>query len=108
MKSVKIVVCALVVLGVLFGICACAWADVYPCSFLVEELDYDVDAVTFSDMLGEQWLWQGCEDWQVNDLAAAIMDDNGTPQTVYDDVIVKVYYQTNVDNWFEPDEVWDE
>lgn len=107
MKSIKLVLCVLVALGLACGIAACAWAEVYPRAFTVEGLDYSADLITFSDMAGRQWLYYGCEDWSINDMAAAIMDDNGTPDNIFDDIIIKVYYQTNIDSWFEPDEVWD-
>lgn len=54
MKTVKFVLCLCVALGILFGICACAWAEVYPCAFTVESLDYEEDEVIFCDMIGHQ------------------------------------------------------
>ena len=108
MKTIKFVLALSVIFGILCGFAACAWADQYPRIFLVEAIDLNSDTVTFSDVNGQLWNWIGIEDWIVDDMAAAIMDDNGTPSTIYDDIIVKLYYQTNITNWFEPDEVWED
>lgn len=108
MKTIKTIVAILTIAGILFGFAACAWADQYPRTFFVEAIDPNSDIVTFSDVNGQTWEWFGVEDWIVNDMAAAIMDDNNTPSTIYDDIIIKLYYQTNINSWFEPDEVWED
>lgn len=103
MKSFKIIVILFTVIGILAGFAACAWAEQYPRIFFVEAIDPDIDTVTLYDVNGWQWKWEGTEDWEVEDMAAAIMDDNGTPDNIYDDVIIKLYYQDNIADW---DKVW--
>jgi hypothetical protein len=96
-----IAIIALVTLICNFAICACA--EQYPRLFIVTNIDYDSDIVTFTDLNGEEWEWEGVEDWMVDDFAAAIMDDNGTP-TIYDDSIIKIYYEGDITSWL----AWDE
>jgi len=64
----------------------------YPQSFTVTDVDRANDIVTFETYSGHQYLWEGCEDWEIGDRAAAIMNDAGSPETVIDDVIVQVRY----------------
>lgn len=107
MKSLKIIVSILVSISILIAFTTCAHAELYPKTFFVFALDYGNDIVTFIDMNNQEWIMYGTEDWIIDDMAAAIMDDNGTPYNIYDDIIVTVYYQTNTSNWTEPDEVWE-
>ena len=108
MKLVRIIVSLLTIFGILCGFIACAWAESYPRTFFVEAIDPDTDTVLLYDMNGWQWEWEGVEDWAVEDMAAAIMDDNGTPENIFDDIIITLHYQTNISDWDEPDEVWEE
>jgi hypothetical protein len=41
---------------------------------------------------GMVYAWKGVEDWQINDIAAAIMYNNGTPDTITDDQIAVLEY----------------
>ena len=105
MKTIKTttIIAIVTIIGILFGFAACAWAEEYPRLFIVTDLDYDNDIVIFTDINGEEWEWSGIEDWMIDDFAAAIMEDNGT-SVIYDDTIIKVYYEGNVTNWL----AWDE
>lgn len=106
MKSLKTVIAFVVLFGILCGFAACAWAEQYPRIFFVEAVDSELNLVTLYDVIGETWYWYDAEDWMVEDMAAAIMDDNGTPNNIHDDIIIKLYYQDNIGDWDEPDEVW--
>ena len=66
--------------------------DIYPKSAIVTEVDYENDLVTITDFSGRMYAFYGCDDWYEGDICAAIMDDNGTPETVYDDIILEVRY----------------
>lgn len=96
MKSLKVIV------SVLFLVCfsiismVSASAELYPKTFIVVSLDYDNDSITLVDTMGEEWIMYGVEDWAVDDIGAAIMNNNNTPNTIYDDTIVMMYYQSNV------------
>lgn len=49
--------------------------------------------VTFADGAGRSWSWiDDSGDWFTGDFVATIMDDNGTPETVYDDLVVDAKY----------------
>ena len=63
--------------------------DIYPKGVIVEELDYYDDSVIVSDANGFLWSFQGCEDYEVGDILALIMDGRGTPE-IFDDAIVDV------------------
>lgn len=50
------------------------------------------DIVTFVDNYGDEWEFYGVEDYEVEDLVAVVMDDNGTEDYREDDRIVSVRY----------------
>ena len=66
--------------------------EIYPTSMIVTEIDYENDLVTIVDFNGNAFQFFGCEDWCENDICAVSMDDNGTPETIYDDIISQVRY----------------
>ena len=57
--------------------------------FQVIEIENDV--LHLVNWNGEEWLWEGAEDWEIGDFAAAIMNTNGT-EIVYDDIIINLRY----------------
>lgn len=49
--------------------------------------------VTFTDGVGRFYSWlDDSGDWFTGDFVAVIMDDNGTPETVYDDIVLNTRY----------------
>lgn len=60
----------------------------YPSAGYVVDIDIDRDTVTFEDADGYLWEIDGVEEWEPGDLAALLMHDNGTPDSVEDDVIL--------------------
>ena len=70
----------------------------YPLAGIVTEVDCAEDIVTITDCAGLSWEFYGVEDWCEGDIASCIMHDNGTPKSVYDDTIVKVYYAGGIEN----------
>ena len=89
--------CILCVIG-FFVMLSCVWENaepehsVYPLTVRVVELDHDAGVVVCVDGAGNGWEFYGVEDWQVGDFASLLMDDNGTPNTIYDDVITMTHY----------------
>ena len=95
---------AIVVLSalLLIALIAFGWMDynkttepehsVYPLTVVVIELDREGDIVTCVDGADNFWEFYGVEDWQTGDFASLLMDDNGTPNTIYDDVIMMAHY----------------
>jgi len=57
----------------------------------VIEVDKENNIVTVEDFNGNLWEFEGCEDWLEGDIAAMIMNNNGT-QYIYDDIIESVRY----------------
>lgn len=65
---------------------------VYPKTFIVSACDLDNDKVFLVDFNGNEWTISGIEDWMEGDVASAIMSDNGTPDSIYDDKILDIQY----------------
>ena len=103
-NCVKVVlVCALVYVLLTLGMCALAspaHAETYALTAVVVSLDYDADVVEVEDYVGNVWAFEGCEDWQVMDVCAMMMDDNDTA-TIYDDVILSTRYNGWLNGWME-------
>ena len=55
------------------------------------EVNRITDTVTCEDYNGNLWEFTECEDWEVGDIAALLMNNNGT-ESIYDDTIVEVRY----------------
>jgi len=73
-------------------------ADSYALTTEVVELDRENDIVVCEDFNGNLWEFYGCEDWQIDDIASLLMNDNGTP-TIYDDEIVSARYNGTFEGW---------
>lgn len=66
--------------------------QLYPKAFIVSACDPDSDRVFLTDTNNNEWAILGVEDWSEGDIAAAIMNDSGTPDSIYDDKIVEIRY----------------
>lgn len=66
--------------------------NIYPDTLIVDEIDRASDLVTCRTLSGQYYTFYGVEDWMVGDVAAAIMSDNGTTNTILDDIIITVRY----------------
>lgn len=64
---------------------------IYPLSTVVTDVNYKKDTVTCVDFNGNEWQFEGCEDWQEGDRASLLMFNNDTVY-IYDDVIIKAHY----------------
>lgn len=64
----------------------------YPMSTVVTRVSED--KITTQDQNGNLWTFydDGSEDWYEGDICAMIMDNNGTRDYIYDDIIVKTRY----------------
>ena len=65
----------------------------YPLSGIVQEIENDT--VIVMDGAGNEWSFNGAEDWEIGDIAAILMKDMNT-QEIYDDQIVSVRYCGNI------------
>lgn len=59
--------------------------------YYVDEYD---DVVTFIDGCGFLWAINGISDWERGDLAALLMDNNGTAGTIADDIVLGAWYSS--------------
>jgi hypothetical protein len=71
-------------------------SHVYPMSGIVTEVNRQENRVVVTDSTGNEWEFDGAEDWHTGDIAAMIMEDNGTEE-IYDDEIIDVQY----DGWIK-------
>ena len=66
--------------------------QLYPKAFIVSACDHDSNRVFLTDANNNEWVIFGVEDWAEGDIAATIMNDSGTPDSIYDDKIVDIRY----------------
>lgn len=66
-------------------------SHVYPLCGVVIEVNHAEDYIAIEDFNGNIWEWNGAEDWCEGDIAAMIMEDNGT-EIIYDDIIMDIAY----------------
>ena len=64
----------------------------YAKSTIVTEVDYFHDLVIVKDSNNVPWSFFGCSDWEVGDICAMVMNNNGTPYDIFDDKIVSTNY----------------
>lgn len=70
----------------------------YSETMAVTEVDYATDTVVVTCFNGNEFMFEGCEDWLEGDLCSALMCDNGT-ECVYDDIICDVKYAGWTETW---------
>ena len=68
------------------------YEELYAMSARVVELDPERDIVTVENTQGFLWEFYGCEDWEIGDACACVMNDRGT-ERIFDDKIVSVRYE---------------
>ena len=68
----------------------------YPELFIVEEVNEEENYVILETLSGNQFKWNNAGDWQIGDLASAIMNSQGT-ETVKDDEIIMLQYSGYID-----------
>lgn len=60
-------------------------------SQVLKVVEIENDLIYLIDWDGNEWIWEGAEDWEIGDFAAATMNTNGT-EIIYDDIIVSLRY----------------
>lgn len=95
-KSIALTLC--IAIGITLGGCGgCNPSETnpgntYPKSAYVVDLDYETDTVTVEDSTGNLWGFYGCENYTKGDIVAMTMNNNGTPENIYDDKIISVSF----------------
>ena len=65
-----------------------------------ESLEDDEGEIIMIDANGNEWvMYEYPEDYMVGDFVAVIMDDNGTPNSIYDDIILDMRYSGYSDEY---------
>ena len=67
-------------------------AELYAKSGVVTLVDRTENRVCFTDHQGEIWEFESEDDWEVDDLVACVMSDNGTDE-IFDDEVISVRYE---------------
>jgi hypothetical protein len=65
--------------------------NLYPRMAIVVEIDRENDIVTFEDYVGFRWEMYGCEDWEIEDIGALLMNDKGTDYILDDEIVQALY-----------------
>lgn len=99
MKKSTAIVAIVLVAVLVFALCgvftnqllATVRTNTYAMTCKVVELDRENDLVILVDANGFEWAWEGIEDWQIDDCASMLMDNNGTAE-IFDDVILSMNY----------------
>lgn len=91
----------MITLAVLNG-ATCPESDMafYSDTMAIVEVDLEENTVTAVDFNGNEWGWNGVEDWVEGDLVSVTMCNNGTYDTIYDDIIIDTRYSGWVDGNF--------
>lgn len=98
MKKFAIVWSIAITIAILMGIAACASAETYPQTFVVDLVNHEQSYIILVDFNGNEWIWEDVEDFDCGDIIAAIMEERGTP-TIYDDEIVMIRYAGYMEGW---------
>ena len=93
MKNVSKKIAALVAAGTMALTANAAKADFYSTLFQIVDIDREEHVVTVVDCNGTEFQFEEDDDWYVSDFLTAVMDDNGTEDTIEDDVIVSTRYE---------------
>jgi hypothetical protein len=57
----------------------------------IVKIDEENDVVVVMDTVGMLWEFEGIEDYMLDDTVALLMDRNNT-ETIFDDIILRVFY----------------
>lgn len=78
----------------------CGWASAersaYPRFGNVIDIEYDTFCISIDDGMGNLWDYFADDEFFYGDLVCMVMDDNGTPDYLYDDCVtdcIKVTYE---------------
>lgn len=77
-------------------------SEIYPRAMEIVEFERETDTVVCVDAVGLEWAFYGIEDWDIGDLVIVMLDNNGTPNTMTDDIITDTIFSGYrcPDSWF--------
>jgi len=76
----------------------------YPDAGRIHSFDYATDTVYVMTSDGNLWNFAGIEDWTIGDMCGIMFHDNDTPNWIYDDVIVRLKYAQQIENFWIPED----
>ena len=82
---------AMIVVMVLVLIVSAAYADIYPTTVIIRDIDHSNDLVICEEYNGNEWVFEGVEDWDIDDMVSMIMNDMDT-EIIEDDEIIMMRY----------------
>ena len=82
---------AAVMAAIALAISIAAAGIIYPQTMEIIKVDKETDEVFLMTATGYVYARSGAEDWEVGDLAALIMNSNGTPDITDDEIIAARY-----------------
>lgn len=66
--------------------------SIYPDALIIDEVNEQADTVTGHTISGVRFSFFGSEDWLAGDIAAVMMSDNGTTNSILDDQVITARY----------------
>lgn len=90
-----------VIVAILVPSIACATnydvCNLYALTTMIIEVNHVEDYVVCLDFNGNEWIFEGVEDWCIHDFASLLMWDNET-DNIEDDIIINAFYSGYVPN----------
>lgn len=65
---------------------------IHPATAIVTQVDYETDIVTVQNATGFTYEFEGVEDLVVGDVMSLLMYNNGTGDTIADDIVISARY----------------
>lgn len=99
-KALKVALVYILIMFVVMGFAIKAKGEEYAMMTVVVEVNRQDDEVVCVDFNGNEWAFEGCEDWLVGDVCVMTMDDMDT-DSIYDDEITDIRYDGWMQGWIE-------
>lgn len=98
MKKMVLVLALILALIFCYEVNGASAENLYVLVGVVNDLDFDNNLVIVVDCTGEEWAFEGIEDWCRGDIVGMLMSDNGT-EIIYDDIILATFYNGYMEGW---------
>ena len=90
-KIITIIITAILLGALLMGTAVADEPRLYIRFANVIDMEWEYDIVSADDGLGNIWEFFGCDHFFFDDLVVMFMNDRGTPNYIYDDIVVNAY-----------------
>ena len=100
-KSIIIMIVTIMIMTAVYGIASEVAQNVdpdlanhvYGKLAVIVDFDFNENLVFVSDWNGHIWSFYGIEDYQIGWYVDLVFHDNGTPLSIYDDIILRATYE---------------